>query len=70
MTYDNRVNRLHAYLRDAFRNTPFTAWTTVVLALGYIVLLVLFPLYTLAVTAVVAAFCGIMYVFGRIIDEL
>ncbi|QIG57983.1 hypothetical protein SEA_PAULODIABOLI_299 [Microbacterium phage PauloDiaboli] len=70
MTYDNRVNKLHKALRDSFRDTPWTSWTILVMALAIIVLTIIFPVPMLTLLAVFGGFVIIGFVLYKCISEL
>lgn len=72
MSYDNRVNKLHGFLRKAFGDYPASTWTAIVLIVGLTTLGIVFPgfgvvLLGLLGIAVVIIFLGWLWV--TITDE-
>lgn len=72
MSYDNRTNRFHRFLRKAFGEYPASTWTLLVI-LGVLVTLgIIFPPFgigTLIVIGIIAVIIGIMWLWETIMDE-
>lgn len=70
MSYDNRTNRLHRFLRKAFGEYPITTWSIIVFLVGMTVLTILFP-YPLWLIWAILGGCGVFIaVIYGIINEL